>query len=274
MKHVIVAQDLSCFGKCSLTIALPVLSTAQIATSVFPNALLSSHTGGLGKVHIKDLHEDMQAILRHWQSIPFSIDALYSGYVANIEQMEQIHALFSQYPHAFKLVDPVMGDHGKLYASLCRDLPSHMRILCEEADLITPNLTEAYALLGKPYTENQEEVEEIIKQLYTCTHAQIVLTGIPLENDQIGCALYCGDDTIIWHSQTRIPQDFHGSGDLFAAALLGAYLQSGDLHRAVDIAQTFVAASLQYSAHQACDERFGILFEPLLHAYHEMLWKK
>ena len=96
MKHVIVAQDLSCFGKCSLTIALPVLSTAQIATSVFPSALLSSHTGGLGKVHIKDLHEDMQAILRHWQSIPFSIDAHYSGYVANIEQMEQIQEQVSQ----------------------------------------------------------------------------------------------------------------------------------------------------------------------------------
>ena len=117
MKHVIVAQDLSCFGKCSLTIALPVLSTAQIATSVFPSALLSSHTGGLGKVHIKDLHEDMQAILRHWQSIPFSIDALYSGYVANIEQMEQIHALFSQY-RSWKIVCILMQRFAISYAYL------------------------------------------------------------------------------------------------------------------------------------------------------------
>lgn len=274
MKHVIVAQDLSCFGKCSLTIALPVLSSAHLATSVLPSALLSTHTGGLGKPYVKGLSEDMRKILTHWLSLPLPVDALYSGYVADLDQLEAIDALFTQYPKALKVVDPAMGDHGTLYASLRSDLPKHMCRLCEKADIITPNLTEAYALLHQPWREDLATIDDVLRQLYAKTHAQIVLSGVPLGKDEIGCVVYCGDHAPIWHTQKRRSKDFHGSGDLFASAMLGAYLQLGDLHQAVEIAQTIVGESIQYSIDQRCDERFGLMFEPLLYKYHDMIFKE
>ena len=127
-KKVICVQDLSCFGKCSLTITMPVLACAGIEVVPLPTALLSTHTGGLGHPYIHDLSREIKAIRAHWKTLSLPIHVLYCGYVSDLAQLAQIQALIKQYPHAYRFVDPVMGDHGRLYASLPKDLPHAMAV--------------------------------------------------------------------------------------------------------------------------------------------------
>lgn len=271
MKHGVCIQDLSCFGKCSLTIVLPVLSSAQVATSVLPTALLSTHTGGLGIPYHRDLEPDMKEIITHWSNLPFSVDFLYSGYVSSLAQVSHIHSLFLQYPNAMRVVDPVMGDHGTLYASLPDGLADAMREICKQADLITPNMTEAYALLREPFQEGPydlEEITRIIHALYALTKAQIVLTGVYFDESKIGSAcLQRSDEQIAFAWSEKILQDFHGTGDLFTASLLGALCNEFTLERAMELAVCYTTKCMKYSIHAAQEERYGVLFEPLLWKY-------
>ena len=151
IKHVICIQDISCYGKCSLTVALPILNAAGLHVSPLPTALLSTHTGGFGSPHKHGLQNDMNAILRHWENIAFSADAIYSGYASDKQQLDSIICAFQQYPDALHLADPVMGDHGKRYASLSDEVELGMKELCHNAEIITPNMTEAYMLLDEPF---------------------------------------------------------------------------------------------------------------------------
>lgn len=271
MKHVICVQDLSCFGKCSLTIALPVLSSAGIQTSVLPTALLSTHTGGLGTPHIHDLKKDMTQIIKHWSTLSIPVDSIYSGYVSNCEQLQEIESLFALYPDALKVIDPVMGDHGKLYASLPKELHNAMRDMIKSADLITPNMTEAYALIEEPYQSGpytEEEIASIIQKLSTCTKGDIVLTGVYLNEAELGCALYTRKDKQLSYCMAdKIPQEFHGTGDLFTSSLLGAYLQKHSLLEAVNIAITYTTLCMKQSILAQSDERYGVHFEPYLKEY-------
>lgn len=272
-KKIICVQDLSCFGKCSLTIALPILSCAEMEAIPLPTALLSTHTGGLGKAHIHDLSADMKAIRSHWETLSLPIDVLYSGYVSDHEQLKQIHALMAQYPSAYRFVDPVMGDHGRLYASLSEDLPRSMLALCQCADCITPNMTEAYALLQEPfcdgpYTETQ--IAALIERLHELTHADIVLKGIYDNEYELRCAVMeQGKLTIV--SEKRLPYSYHGTGDLFASALLGAYLRGNPLVESVRIAMEFTTYCMEYSRQSGEDECYGLSFESCLSTYIRLL---
>lgn len=271
MKHVLCIQDLSCFGKCSLSVALPVLSVAGIQTSVLPTALLSTHTGGLGQPYKRDLQKDMDAIRRHWALLNLSIDAIYSGYVSNLAQLHEILHVFDQYPQALKIVDPVMGDHGALYASLPAQLCTEMRLLCQSADLITPNMTEAYALIEEPWQDGpytKAEIVRVLHELAKITSAQIVLTGVYVTEAAIGCACFTSiKEEVSYCMRARIPQDYHGTGDLFAASLLGALMNEHPLAKAMEIAVNYTANCIQKSKDEAVDERYGVLFEPCLYEY-------
>lgn len=271
MKHVICIQDLSCFGKCSLTIALPVLSSANVAVSVLPTALLSTHTGGLGRPYHRDLQQDMKEIRHHWKQLDFPVDAIYSAYVSNLAQLEQIEALFDTYPHAMKMVDPVMGDHGKLYASLPDGLALGMRRLCAKADLITPNMTEAYALIEEPYQDGPytlEQIQHVLNRLQERTTAQVVLTGVSYDETHIGSVACKNKEAkISYAGKAKISQDFHGTGDLFASSLLGALCNDYSLEKAIELAVSYTTMAMETTMQQHQDERFGILFEPLLWRY-------
>lgn len=270
--HVICIQDLSCFGKCSLTISLPVLSSAGISVTPLPTALLSTHTGGLGKPYRLDLAPAMREIRHHWQTLSFPVAALYSSYVSHSTQVAEIAALFSQYPQALHLVDPVLGDQGKLYASLDDPLITAMRQLCCQADIITPNMTEAYALLQEPYQDGPYSEQELLRlstKLHQLTQAAVVVTGGWLKADTIGCAVYEKGKQPQLVIQPRLNDHFHGSGDLFAAALLGAYLNGRSLVKSCEIAMHYTVASMEYTRSQKQDERYGLLFEPFLAQYAE-----
>lgn len=276
-QNVICIQDLSCFGKCSLTISLPVLSSIGLSVTPLPTALLSTHTGGLGKPYMLDLCDSMHEILNHWRELDLSVSALYSGYVSHAAQLNEISHLFSQYPDALHLVDPVLGDHGHLYASLSEELIWEMRRLCAKADIVTPNMTEAYALLQEPYCEGpyrEGEIIRLLEKLYQMTQATVLLTGVWLNNSELGCAIYEANQTPQLLLRERLPYHFHGTGDLFASAFLGAYLHQKALANACDIAMRFTTMSMEYSERHHADERYGLMFEPLLPQYISMCKQK
>lgn len=272
-KKVICVQDLSCFGKCSLTITMPVLACAGIEVVPLPTALLSTHTGGLGHPYIHDLSREIKAIRAHWKTLSLPIHVLYCGYVSDLAQLAQIQALIKQYPHAYRFVDPVMGDHGRLYASLPKDLPHAMRSLCQSADCITPNMTEAYALLQEPFQAgpySDAQIKNLLQGLARLTNAVIVLKGIYQKDDELGCAIMEQGKLSIVRGK-RLPYQYHGTGDLFAAALLGAYTQKIPFIKAVQIAMEFTYQCMEYSKQSNEDERFGLHFEPCLSTYIEQL---
>lgn len=270
LKHVICIQDLSCFGKCSLTIALPVLNAAGLHVSPLPTALLSTHTGGLGTPYISDLHTDMREITCHWQKLKLPVTAIYSAYASNQKQINEIIRVFHQYPKALHLVDPVMGDHGKRYSSLHDDVVEGMKLLCKQADIITPNITEAFILLDEEYQAplySEAELIRITNALQMRYETDIILTGVSISDQQLGCVCLAKDKKMQILMSEYLPYHYHGSGDLFTSSFLGAYLNKQSFIKSCQCAMDYTAMCLRYSHDISQDERFGICFEPMLSDY-------
>lgn len=274
-KNVLAIHDISCFGKCSTTIVLPILAISNIATSILPTSLLSTHTGGLGVPFMRDGSKDMEAILHHWSSLSLSFDAIYTGYVSNISQIEQIKKAFAMFPDALHYVDPVMGDHGKLYASLPNDIVSHMLQVCQQADIITPNMTELHALLGLAYQEGPyttQYIETCIKDLARLCLCDVVLTGVYFNECEIGCACYSAKhDEMYYAMHEKIDAHFHGTGDVFASSFLGALLHGASYEQASHIAITYTTACINESLKAQVDERYGVNFESSLLTYANLI---
>ena len=157
--RILTVQDVSCVGQCSITVALPVLSACGHETCILPSSLLSTHTGGFGKPHIRDLTEDFSGILKHWQDLKITFDAVYTGYLGNTAHMAYVKQLFDELlrQNGKRIVDPAMADHGELYAGFDMNYVMAMRSLCTCADVILPNITEACLMTGMPYREEPDE---------------------------------------------------------------------------------------------------------------------
>ena len=267
LKRAAAIHDISGFGKCSLTVALPVISAAGIETTVLPTAVLSTHTGGFTDFTYRDLTEDIQPIANHWKSLNIGFDAIYTGFLGSFAQLELIERFFD----AFKtqnnliLVDPVMADNGELYKIFSPDFPAGMRRLCTKADLIVPNLTEAALLLNEPYNPGpytESYVIDTLKKLSDLGAKKVVLTGIFFDDKQLGAATYdVANGEIAYALANRIQGYYHGTGDLFASALLSALLNDFNLHEAANIAVRFTTAAIQKTADAGTDIRFGVNFE-------------
>ena len=224
-KQVLAIHDLSCVGRCSLTVALPVLSAAGLHVSVLPTALLSTHTGEFTGYTNLDLTQEMAKIYAHFQTLPLRFDGLYSGFLGSWEQLALVEDVFAHYRRAdtLLLVDPVMADHGKLYATYTETLARDMGRLCRQADVIVPNLTEAAILLEASYREQPSfpQVEAMLRALhkrYGCRQA--VITGI-LRDGLLGAAAYDAQrDCVFFHGQPPMDHVFYGTGDVLASALL------------------------------------------------------
>jgi len=178
---ILTIQDISCLGQCSMTVALPILSACGHETCILPSAILSTHTGGFGPVHKKDLTADFQGILNHWQELNVTFDAVYTGYLSSVAQMEYVKNVFSAMvaPAGARIVDPAMADHGKLYSGFDSNYVEGMKELCAAADVILPNVTEACLLTDTPYPQDigGEFIAELLEklgQLCPC----VVLTGV------------------------------------------------------------------------------------------------
>jgi pyridoxine kinase len=272
-KRIAAIHDISGFGKCSLTVALPILSAAGIETSVIPTAVLSTHTGGFTGFTYRDLTEDIRPFVQHWKSLDLKFDAIYTGFLGSFEQLELMKEVFDMFKSKDTLimVDPVMADNGQLYSIFPSEFPAGMRSLCEKADLIVPNITEASLLVGEPYCEGpytEEYIEMLIQKLNALGPKKIVLTGVFFDENNLGAATYDGDSHKIEYAfAQRIPGYFHGTGDIFGRALLGALLNGFDLHRAAQIAVNFTANSIRRTFEAKTDVRFGVNFEQTIPSF-------
>lgn len=268
-KQVLAIHDLSCVGRCSLTVALPVLSAAGLHVSVLPTALLSTHTGEFTGYTNLDLTQEMAKIYAHFQTLPLRFDGLYSGFLGSWEQLALVEDVFAHYRRAdtLLLVDPVMADHGKLYATYTETLARDMGRLCRQADVIVPNLTEAAILLEASYREQPSfpQVEAMLRALhkrYGCRQA--VITGI-LRDGLLGAAAYDTQrDCVFFHGQPPMDHVFYGTGDVLASALLAGLMRGRSLSQATTLAVDFTYQSMLHTLDNGLPLRYGVAFEQAL----------
>ena len=265
--RIAAIHDLSCFGRCSLTIALPVLSAMGCQCCPLPTALLSAHTGFPGNTFL-DLTAEMGRIADHWTAMDLQFDAIYSGFLGSADQVDTVARFF----HTFKksstavIVDPVMGDHGTAYRTCTPELCNGMRRLAESADIITPNLTEASLLLEQPYETIQAiDPAEIVRRLSLEGRRSVVLTGYSTGDGQTGALCFDRADGSIQAVQVqRVPRDFSGTGDLFTSVLTGAMLKGLPLIQAAQAAADFVQSCAARTLAAGNTDGEGVDFEPLL----------
>lgn len=271
---VAAIHDISGMGKCSLTAALPVLSAAGVSVSVLPTAVLSTQTGGLNEYTYRDLTDDMRPIMNHWRKINVKFDAVYSGFLGSVKQIDIVCDFVKQFSHdnTLYLCDPAMADNGELYDTFDMSFVSMMRNLCCMADIIVPNYTEACLLLGREYISPPYEktyTEELIKALadkFGCKY--VVLTGVDFDGLSVGAAAYDSTtDSISYSLRPRIDGMFHSTGDLFASSLLGAVMNGFTLNTATETAIEFTVSSIKQTVLLGGDSRFGLCFERCLPQY-------
>ena len=264
-KRVAAIHDISCFGKCSLTVALPVISAVGIETSVIPTAVLSTHTGGFTGFTYRDLTDDILPVVRHWQTLDLKFDAIYTGFLGSFEQIDVMTEVFSvlKTPDNLILVDPVMADNGTLYSIFPPDFPEGMRKLCAHADIIVPNMTEAAMLVGEEYCEGPYDkayIEALLGRLAKTGPQRVVLTGVYFDDKELGAAVY-ENGTVAYLMSHRIEGYYHGTGDLFASALLAGVLTGLSLADAAQAAIKLTVESIQRTRAAGTDVRFGVNFE-------------
>lgn len=265
--RIAAIHDLSCFGRCSLTIALPVLSAMGCQCCPLPTALLSAHTGFPGNTFL-DLTVEMGRIADHWAAMDLQFDAIYSGFLGSADQVDTVARFFDTFKKSDTavIVDPVMGDHGTAYRTCTPELCRGMRVLAENSDVITPNLTEAALLLDRPYEEiRQADAYEVVRRLSLGGRRSVVLTGYFSEPGQTGALCFDRDSGESKAVQTpREPHDFSGTGDLFASVLAGGVARGVPLFQAAQAAADFVRDCIARTLAEGLTEQDGVDFEPLL----------
>ena len=270
VKKVAAVHDLSCIGRCSLTVILPILSCMGVQVCPLPTAVLSTHPGGFSQVSLFDFSPHIPSFSAHWRREEIAFDSIYCGFLASVEQI----AIVSQFIDDFSavrplvLVDPVMGDDGKLY-SICTDtMKEHLMALVKKADVITPNYTEACFLLAETWNPLVSDIESIHSwaiRLSEMGPPQVVITGIPLVADKIANLAYDRNTKQFWHFVSElIPVRYPGTGDIFASILLGKLLEGSSLPDAVNHAGTFVSAAVLDTYVMGTPIREGILLEKML----------
>ena len=260
-KRILTIQDISCVGQCSMTVALPILSACGHETCILPTAVLSTHTGGFGRPVVQ--HISVDGMWRHWKERGITFDAILVGYLGSIQAIETVSEILDAMlaPGGVSIVDPAMADHGKLYSGFDDAYAKAMQTLCEKADIMLPNITEAAMMTGLPYREEYDAdyIHSLLKKL---KGNDAVLTGVSLQPGKTGCAAR-RDGKVDFCQHDKIGTSYHGTGDMFAACFTGALMQGKAMEEAVQIASEFVcrsiAATMENPAHW-----YGVKFETVL----------
>lgn len=277
LKRVAAIHDISCFGKCSLTVALPVISSAGVEVSVIPTAMLSTQTGGIDGYTFHDLTDDIVPVADHWKSLGLKFDAVYTGFLGSFQQIAVVSDVTDKLSgeDTMIIVDPVLGDCGELYSVFDERFPAEMKKLCMKADVIVPNMTEAFLLLSMPYVKGPYDfdfVSDLMKKLSELGPEKIVLTGVESENDLIGTSFF---DKKTGECQSymkkRINDRFHGSGDVFASVLTACLVKGLNLKDSAKIASDFTYDCLIRTKKAGTDLRFGVNFEDGLHCLYNII---
>ena len=268
MKRILTIQDISCVGKCSLTVALPIISSFGIEAAILPTATLSTHTAFKGFT-FHDLTGDIEPICRHWQEQGIEFDGIYTGYLGSAEQIDLVLDIFRNFGDGkLKFVDPAMGDNGKLYPGFDVAFAKNMARLCAAADIIVPNLTEACFMLGKPYIASgytKEYIEDMLVSLTALGATRAVLTGVGFSENELGCYGYDSKTgEFFFDTNKKIPQSFHGTGDIFASVCFSSITNGKTLEEACAIAADFVCDSMQATLDDERPIWYGVHFEKVL----------
>ena len=281
MKRVLTVQDISCVGKCSLTAAIPVISAMGIEVCPLPTAILSNHTA-FSSFSFLDLTDKIPEILNEWKKQGFHFDAIYTGYLGSIKQIDLVHKILDEFAQNDTLVviDPCMADNGKLYTGFSQDFVKQMAKLCGRANVILPNMTEACFLVNQDYdifTHTNESITKVMAKLLSLGAKQVILKGVEFSKEKIGVA-YCSqklfnnnfstnennmEDMNIYFHQ-RYDENFHGTGDVFASAVTGALVLKKDIKDAVKIACDFVQESIECTLLNPNYNWYGVDFESAL----------
>ncbi len=240
MKKILVIQDLSCVGRCSLTVALPILSAMGINCSVLPSAILSTHTG-FPEPHIRSLTEDIVPTCDHLVKIGAEFDGILVGYLSDPAQAEAVAELISAFDCPV-ILDPAMGDQGKLYQGITQEHVSVMGDLAAMADVVLPNVTEACLLTGIPYQEQTDGhmLRMMLEKLCGRKTETVVITGVTPTENQIGFVGIHKEEGMFSYQGERNSKALHGTGDMFSAVFAGAYLQGRDPMESAQLAADFV----------------------------------
>ncbi len=274
--RVLAVNDISCVGKCSLTVALPIISASGVTCDILPTAILSTHTGGFTGYTFRDLSEDIPAMLAHWKSLNLKYDFIVSGYLGSIEQIDMVKSIKRDFlkEGGVMIVDPVMGDNGKLYAHFDGHFVEQMKGLCRVADIIVPNLTEACYLTGTDYSSADEhsygKILDKLKQLCPCPSVtgcdETVETA---EGKRTVCSVYYTDKSgnTKRYSTEKIEGAFHGAGDVYVSALVGALARGIDPDTAVAISAEFTKNSIKQTKADGTEARYGLNSESQMYAF-------
>lgn len=264
-KRVAAIHDLSGVGKCSLTVAIPVLSAAGLECCPLPTAVLSTHTGGFKDFTFFDLTAQILPIANHWAQEGFEFSAIYTGYLGSQRQVELVRQAVQKIGRGAKIiVDPVMGDNGKLYQSFSNSFPLKMRELCAVADALTPNITEACLLLGQPFLpppHSQTFLNGLLEGLRQLCRGTVILTGVSLAPGQLGALLAEPQKPPQYLYNKRLQGTFHGTGDLFASTLTAALVRGFSAEQAVRLAVDFTLRCIETTVQKYPDLWYGVAFE-------------
>ena len=274
-QKILTVQDISCVGQCSLTVALPILSAAGMETCILPSAVLSTHTAGFTGFTVRDLTGDFPGIAAHWQKEGICFSALYTGYLGSTAQIACVKEFFSTLlaEGGVTVVDPAMADNGKLYPAFDGDYVEAMKGLAFSADLILPNITEACFLTGTEYREQYDEawIGALLDRLSGAGARSIVLTGVGYAEGKTGVVVREGGETR-YYEHRKIAQGCHGTGDVYAAAFVGALLNGRSAYDAAVLAADYTVRCIEVTQEDP-SHWYGVKFELLLPEYIRMLGK-
>lgn len=265
MKRIVTVQDISCVGKCSLTVALPIISAMGVETAIIPTAVLSTHTM-FSDFTCKDLTDQVEPITAHWKKENLGFDAIYTGYLASEEQIELLKKMFAEFKTEQNLivVDPAMADNGKLYPAFDEAFAKKMAELCSKADMILPNITEASFMTGISYKEDYDEayVKELLLALAGLGAKTVILTGVSFKEGTTGVMGY---DSISgefhYYCHTKHAQSYHGTGDIFSSTFVGAIMNGLNWKDAIKIAADYTAECIRITMNDKEGCWYGVNFE-------------
>jgi len=273
---VALFHDMSCFGRCALSVIIPIISALKIQPVMFPTALLSTHTGGFTDFTFLDLTEEIKKIIAHYEQLKIIPDCIYSGFLGSEEQIKIIsdYIIKQKERGAYIFVDPVMGDNGRLYSSYTDQMKKGMINIAKSADIITPNITEAFFLLDMDYQKppyGKDFIDGMLLKLFELFEyniEKIIITSAVFNNGEYGVAY--GENLTSQEIKTGYiftqhhEKDYPGSGDIFSSILCGQLLNGVCLTDAIKSAVEFLNNVIEYTIKSGTPEREGLIFERFL----------
>ena len=271
MKRIITIQDISCVGRCSLTVALPIISAAGVECGVLPTAVLSTHTA-FDKFTFCDLTDEIEPISKTFSELNIDFDCIYTGYLGSFRQLALVDDFIASHKkeRTMVVIDPAMADNGKLYHGFTPEFAKAMANLVRHADLVVPNLTEACFMLDIPYTEEYDEdyIKDILVRLTKLGAKRAALTGVSFDKDKLGAYSYDSETgKFFYYANNLLPVRYHGTGDIFASAAVGALMRGQSVENALSVAVDYTHECIKLTMEDENRRTYGVNFEEAIPYY-------